>query len=94
MANSTETFENINIENKINTAGQLLLATYPWLITQHAWRHTCLLYISNNLRVPPWETAEVREANAGIRFRLSKLDQRDQTKTVLNSAHTKRSTTD
>ena len=66
MERSAEKFENIDSDNKINDAAQTLADNVT-----RAYNSACVeTYVSNKIRAPPWETAEVREAKAGIRFRL------------------------
>ena len=66
MEESAESFENPQTENEINAAAQLLADNVT-----RAYNSACTeTYVSNKIRAPPWETSEVREANAGIRFRL------------------------
>ena len=66
MDRSTGTFDNIMTENEIDTAAKVLADN-----VNRAYNSACTeRYVSNKIRAPPWETAQVREAKAGIRFRL------------------------
>ena len=68
METSEESFMDLKTENEIDNAAQLLADK----VTRAYNSASMEMYVSNKIRAPPWETAEVREANAGIRHRLRK----------------------
>ena len=68
METSVGSFTDLKTEKEIDKAAQLLADK----VTQAYNAASEEIYVSNKIRAPPWETAEVREANAGIRHRLRK----------------------
>ena len=69
MAHSRETFEKLeksvtpkNIDDAAKKLADNVLRAYKSASPE--------IYVSNKVKAPPWETKQVREAQAGIRFRL------------------------
>jgi ribonuclease HI len=66
MENSSDILNDLESEDKIDEAAERLADNVT-----RAFNSACVeTYVSNKIRSPPWETAEVREANAGIKHRL------------------------